>query len=39
MYLIQNDTVEILEDKGDWLKMRYYGKKIVEGWIKKSEVK
>lgn len=39
MYLIQNDTVEILEDKGDWLEMRYYGKKIVEGWIKKSEVK
>jgi hypothetical protein len=28
MYLIENDTVEILEDKGEWLLMRYYGKKV-----------
>lgn len=38
MYLIKNDEVEIVEEKGDWIKIRYYGKKVVEGWIKKSDV-
>jgi hypothetical protein len=38
MYLIKNDEVEILEEKGEWLKVRYYGKKTIEGWIKKSDV-
>ncbi len=38
MYLIKGDEVEVLEEKGEWLKIRYYGKKIVEGWIKKSDV-
>jgi SH3-like domain-containing protein len=38
MYLIKGDEVEVLEEKGEWLKVRYYGKKIIEGWIKKSDV-
>jgi hypothetical protein len=38
MYLIKDDEVEIIEEKDDWLKVRYYGKKVVEGWIKKSDV-
>ncbi len=38
MYLIKGDEVEILEEKGEWLKIRYYGKKTIEGWIKKSDV-
>lgn len=37
-YLIKDDEVEILEEKDNWLKIRYYGQKIVEGWIKKSDV-
>jgi hypothetical protein len=38
MYLLKGDKVEVLEEKGEWLKVRYYGKKIIEGWIKKSDV-
>lgn len=38
MYLLKNDEVELLEEKDEWLKIRYYGKKIIEGWIKKSDV-
>ncbi|MFC0183754.1 hypothetical protein SAMN04515674_11132 [Pseudarcicella hirudinis] len=38
MYLIKGNEVEVLETKGDWLKIRYYGKKVVEGWIKKTDV-
>lgn len=38
MYLIKGDEVEILEEKGEWLKIRYYGKKTIEGWIKNSDV-
>ncbi|WP_337045414.1 SH3 domain-containing protein [Emticicia sp. 17c] len=38
MYLIKGDEVEALEEKGEWLKIRYYGKKIIEGWIKKSNL-
>lgn len=38
MYLLKNDEVEILEEKSGWLKIRYYGKKTIEGWIKKSDV-
>ncbi|WP_337045479.1 SH3 domain-containing protein, partial [Emticicia sp. 17c] len=38
MYLLKDDIVEVLEEKNDWLKIRYYGKKTVEGWIKKSDV-
>ncbi len=38
MYLLKDDEVEIIEEKKDWLHIRYYGKKVVEGWIKKSDV-
>jgi SH3-like domain-containing protein len=38
MYLIKNDVVEVLEEQEDWLRIRYYGKKVIEGWIKKSDV-
>ncbi|MFD2240361.1 SH3 domain-containing protein [Flectobacillus roseus] len=38
MYLIKGDKVEVLEEQGNWLKIRYYGKKVVEGWIKRSDV-
>jgi hypothetical protein len=38
MYLVKGNEVEILESKDEWLKIRYYGKKIIEGWIKKSDV-
>jgi SH3-like domain-containing protein len=38
MYLKKGDEVEIIEEKENWLHIRYYGKKVVEGWIKKSDV-
>ncbi len=38
MYLIKNDVVEVLEEQEDWLRIRYYGKKVIEGWIKTSDV-
>jgi len=38
MYLIKGDEVECLEEKGEWYKIRYYGKKTIEGWIRKSDV-
>lgn len=38
MYLINGDDIEVLEEKGDWFNIRYYGKKTIEGWIKKSDV-
>ncbi len=38
MYLIKGDEVACLEEKGEWYKIRYYGKKTIEGWISKSDV-
>lgn len=38
IYLIKGDDVEVLEEKNDWLHIRYYGKKAIEGWIKNTEV-
>ena len=38
MYLLKGNEVEILETKKDWLRIRYYGNKTIEGWIKKSDV-
>lgn len=38
MYLVKGDEVEILAEKGQWLKIRYYGAKTIEGWIKKSDI-
>ena len=38
MYLIKGDEVEFLEEQGEWYKIRFYGKKTIEGWIRKSDV-
>jgi hypothetical protein len=38
MYLIKGNDVDIIEQNDDWLHIRYYGKKTIEGWIKKSDV-
>jgi len=38
MYLLKGDEVEIIEEKDEWLKIRYYGKKTIEGWIRRSDV-
>ncbi|MFC0186054.1 hypothetical protein SAMN04515674_1252 [Pseudarcicella hirudinis] len=38
MYLLKGDIVEVLEEKNQWLKIRYYGSKTIEGWIKKTDV-
>jgi hypothetical protein len=38
MYLLKGDEVEIIKEKDEWLKIRYYGKKTIEGWIMKSDV-
>jgi hypothetical protein len=38
-YIIKNDLVEVLEEKDDWLKIRYYAKtKTIDGWIMRSDV-
>jgi hypothetical protein len=31
MYLLQNDPVEVIEEKGNWLKIRYYPEKLTNG--------
>ena len=45
MYLLKNDPVEVVSEKNEWLKIKYYpekaGKwigKTIEGWIKKTDV-
>ena len=38
MYFLKGDIVELLETNSNWLLVRYYGKKTIEGWIKKSDV-
>lgn len=38
IYVIKGDKVEILGEKEEWLKVRYYGKRSIEGWIRKSDV-
>jgi uncharacterized pyridoxamine 5'-phosphate oxidase family protein len=38
MYLLKGDDIELIDRAKDWLKIRYYGKKVVEGWIKQSDV-
>ena len=37
-FLIMGDPVEVLEQKDNWLRIRYYGKKTIEGWVKKEDV-
>ena len=38
MYLLKGDDVELIDREGDWLKIRFRGKRVVDGWIKKSDV-
>ncbi|MFN4087373.1 MAG: hypothetical protein ACK4LB_15650 [Spirosomataceae bacterium] len=39
MYLIKDDTVEIIAEESLWLHIRFYGpRKTIEGWIKKTDV-
>jgi len=38
MYLVKSNEVEIIEEKDKWLKIRYYSKKSIEGWVKKEDV-
>ena len=38
VYLLRGNMVEVLETKDIWIKIRYYGNKTIEGWIKKSDV-
>jgi len=37
MYLVKLDEVEVIGEKDNWLHIKYYGKKIVEGWIRKKD--
>lgn len=37
-YIIRGDIVQIIKQKGLWVNIRYYGNKVTEGWIKKSDV-
>lgn len=38
MYLLKGDVLTILEEKGDWIKIEFEGKKLVQGWVKKLDV-
>jgi hypothetical protein len=38
MYVLKGDDVELVDRQDDWLKIRFKGKKVVEGWIKRSDV-
>jgi len=37
-YFLKSDQVEVLEIRDTWIKVRYYGNKTIEGWIRKSDV-
>jgi hypothetical protein len=38
-YLVKSDLIEVLEEKDNWLKIRYYAKtKTIDGWIMRSDV-
>jgi hypothetical protein len=39
MYLIKDDMVEVLEETKEWLLVRFIGKTVVDGWVKKSDTK
>ncbi|RRB02831.1 hypothetical protein [Larkinella rosea] len=37
-YLLKNDLVEILEEKSQWIRIRYYGTRLIEGWAKVMDI-
>jgi hypothetical protein len=39
MYLVKGDLVSVISQQGEWVKVEYQGKKIVQGWIKKEHIK
>ncbi len=39
MYLIRGDLVSVLEQKEDWVKIEYQGKKTIQGWIKRQDLR
>ncbi|PWS33860.1 hypothetical protein [Pedobacter paludis] len=38
MYLVKDNSVEILARSGSFTKIRFYGKKIIEGWIETNQL-
>ncbi|WP_258104451.1 hypothetical protein [Marinoscillum sp. MHG1-6] len=38
MYLVEGDKVEVLSGDESWVKIRYYGKKLIEGWLKREDI-
>lgn len=37
-YLLKGDQIEVINENKNFYEIRYYGKKTIEGWIKKSDV-
>lgn len=38
MYLSKGDEVEVIKGGGDWIEIKYYGQRIVDGWIKREDI-
>jgi hypothetical protein len=38
MYLVVGDDVVVAEQKGEWTRIRYYGTRLIEGWIRTSDI-
>lgn len=36
-YLVAGDLVYVYEEKGDWYRVKYKGRKVTSGWIRKSD--
>lgn len=37
-YLVKGDKVELLDEKKGWVQIRYYGSKLIEGWLRKEDI-
>lgn len=38
MYLVKEDYIEIIEQRNNWIKIKYYGGKTIVGWVKAEDV-
>ena len=38
-HLVKDDKVEVLEIKENWIRIRYYGTEIIEGWINEKDIR
>lgn len=38
LYLLKGDMIMILGTKGDWVKIEYIGKRMIDGWIRKGQL-